>query len=178
MPNPSRKKRGRKFVGVLRNFLNIFGIEEVIYREFGADMLEATSRVPLIRAKCGQNAGAALHPSSCTEGYMELHDQLFYPGREKEFKDTFLHELGHIIDGIKRGKSDHSAKWLEVMEKLGRPKEARCHNYHFLIRKRCPTCGGRGWTPTIIENNRSHQHVEYFSRKCTECRGRGKVRPY
>lgn len=66
------------------------------------------------------------HP---TKMQIELHEGLLVEGREKEHRQTLLHEVAHLIhrhiwDGY--GKA-HGREWKMVMFKLGIPAN-RCHS--------------------------------------------------
>lgn len=70
--------------------------------------------------------------------------------REQELRNTFLHELAHLVAIERAGKKriqPHGTEWKIACHDLGIPGEDRCHSLDFLPRRisrkyayHCPQC--------------------------------------
>lgn len=70
--------------------------------------------------------------------------------REEELRNTFLHELAHLIASARAGRKriqPHGAEWQQACRDLGIPGENRCHSLDFKPRRiarkfayTCPHC--------------------------------------
>lgn len=139
----NRPRRGRKRWGLAKDLIENLRLSHhlLTLSEEERTMLETTV---IHTGNLGRTAGYALYPD-----VVELHQGLMKEGREKDLGDTLLHELGHILDHKRRGRSDHSAAWKKVMADLGAPGEERCHDYAYVRRSRrsrifvyaCTDCG-------------------------------------
>ena len=71
--------------------------------------------------------------------------------REAELRNTFLHELAHLVAFARAGRrriAPHGPEWREACHDLGIPDEDRCHALDFQPRRlerkylyTCPHCG-------------------------------------
>lgn len=91
---------------------------------------------------------------------IELHEELFVPGREGDLRDTFIHEVAHLIQMVilittrnSHYSASHGRGWRWVMTRLGANPE-RCHQLPYLIEKSQAARAARG-----------HNH-EYTCKDC------------
>jgi predicted SprT family Zn-dependent metalloprotease len=91
-----------------------------------------------------------------------LHAELFVEGREKDLKETFLHEVAHLIQrayiiGLPVSTSwftkPHGAGWKSIMRRLGETPN-RTADYSYLVARRRATA-----------EIRTHRY-EYTCRDC------------
>jgi len=71
--------------------------------------------------------------------------------RDEEIRNTFLHELAHLVSFARaKGKriQPHGSEWKQACVDLGIPGEIRCHDLDFQPRRQrrkfayeCPACG-------------------------------------
>jgi len=94
-------------------------------------------------------AGRAFTRESRIELNSRLQD-LPEGAREEELRNTFLHELAHLIAFAKAGRNrilPHGPEWQQACRDLGIPGENRCHSLDFTPRRierkfayTCPHC--------------------------------------
>lgn len=94
-------------------------------------------------------AGRAFTRESRIELNSRLQDLPEGP-REEELRNTFLHELAHLVAFARAGRKriqPHGAEWQQACRDLGIPGENRCHSLDFKPRRiarkfayTCPHC--------------------------------------
>jgi SprT protein len=112
-------------------------------------------------------AGRARRHRVTGEEHIELNAELLVPGREKERNDTFLHEVAHLIAGI---KAQHGLAWKRAAMRLG-AKPVTCHNLPFLVAKaqpkravaRCTRCGHTWFQARVVKRWRWETRIH---RRC------------
>lgn len=117
-----KPRRGRKLWGTIHQMAMDLNVTDQIIRAAGAHAPTLLGK-QVFRGYLGGTAGMSLH-----SGDIELHDVLFTDLPSNELKCTFLHEVGHSLDRMERGKSNHDRPWRNVMSRLGQPGEERCHS--------------------------------------------------
>lgn len=130
-----KPKRGRHDVGtvetVAKNYRVLDRIEAACAGKPG-HLLKLLA-YPVHVGYLGGSAGYHYAPSRLRpNGLIELHEEMDQPGREKDFIETFIHEVGHALDHLRRGTSDHGPLWRKCMADLGAPNEPRCHSMNYL----------------------------------------------
>lgn len=129
-PYLNKPRRGRVEAGTVLDWAHKFDCVDAIRLacttglEMNQDLYTHVVSCPVFTGYLGGTAGYCGYRPL----YIELHDAIltdeFF---SNEGRDTFLHEVGHLIDTIERGESDHSKRWRHVMARLGKPDETRCH---------------------------------------------------
>jgi predicted SprT family Zn-dependent metalloprotease len=158
-------RKGRKQAGRIYDWLTKLNCYDRVVDATTGDQLDHLCRMEVHTGYLGRCAGRAI----LRQRTMELHEALTEPGREADLRDTFIHELAHLLDYLKRGTSDHSQKWRDVMTSLGEPAATRCHSLRYLresrVRLYCdgPRCGN-------TEHTRDPENQE--GRPCRQCNGR------
>lgn len=130
-PYLNKPRRGRVEAGTVLDWAHKFNCVDAIRLacttglEINQDLYTHVVSCPVFTGYLGGTAGYCGYRPL----YIELHDAILSDDLvQTEGKSTFLHEVGHLIDTIERGESDHSKKWRNVMARLGMPDETRCHS--------------------------------------------------
>jgi len=135
-------RRGRTFLGTLREVAirtkTVATIQHALDMGGLKNKWNLTSEdfweCPVFVGYLGLTAGYATWPCRRhPRGMIELHsyffnDKEFNPARFKDLVETWVHEVGHILDTYRRSTSDHSKIWRQAMADLGMPNETRCHS--------------------------------------------------
>lgn len=118
-------------------------------RERGLSALAGSVSV-VWNARMRTAAGRAFARESRIELNPRLQD-LPPESRDSELRNTFLHELAHLVVFARAGRkriAPHGPEWREACHDLGIPGEDRCHALDFQPRRlerkfaySCPGCG-------------------------------------
>lgn len=178
-PYLNKPRRGRKETGTVLDWAHKFDCVDAIRLacttglEINQDLYTHVVSCPVFTGYLGGTAGYCGHRPL----YIELHDAILTEAlASTEGKSTFLHEVGHLIDTIERGESDHSKRWRHVMARLGQPDETRCHSIPASTMKaaRVPIyCDD----PTCQNIEHTTKPDAYAGRKCSWCSG-GRLQLY
>jgi predicted SprT family Zn-dependent metalloprotease len=170
----TQPKRGRREAGLVGVWAVRFSAAKLIAKAVGEDWnrYERVMRCPVHKGYLGATAGIHYPPTQrLPQGLIELHQALFEPGREEDLRDTFLHEVGHCIDVVMRGRSGHSSSWRLVMADLDKPEESTYHNLEYLYQQRytlhCSNCHAQ---------TSSRDPIKATGRKCRCCQ-KGRLSP-
>jgi predicted SprT family Zn-dependent metalloprotease len=122
------KPRGnRRKIGTVSDWLEKLGMTVAI-ADLPTDQQLRLGNIEIHTAHLGQTGGyAVLH-----NDVIEVHEGLLLEGRTIELKYVVLHELGHFLDFIRRGTSDHSKHWRKAMMDLGEPNPTKYPDLSFL----------------------------------------------
>lgn len=173
-PYLDKPRRGRVESGTVCEWANRFGVLDKIKQACSTQEVYCwVVGTPVFTGYLGVNAGF------CGTGrqlYIELHSVLMEPVYVKtEGPTTFLHEVGHLIDVVERGTSDHSKAWRQIMTKLGEPDEGRCHPIPVTVMRAakavlvCPVCS------SITHTTKPEKYEGV--RTCSYCKQAKLVRP-
>lgn len=86
-----------------------------------------------------------------------LHPRLIASAEHRdELRLTFLHEVGHLMDGVRNGRGGHGLSWREAMIKLGEPGAPTTHSLTLNAEYRKPAgrCTRCGYTWYRVRNTR------------------------
>lgn len=158
-----RPRKGRKLVGSVTMWLEKLDLTALVHHNISPRAWIGLTEWEIHSGFLGITAGWAFG----TGRVIELHEELFKPGREKDLKDTLMHEVAHAVDKILNGAlSGHGQPWKEIMRSMKQTGD-RCHSYGYLSRN---TMGG------ILKCNKCHK-LEKTRRIDTQsgrgCSGRG-----